>query len=137
MALHPISEGCMTKLGRKDTLTWVEIVVGIDIDASRNFLIYLAVLGLLVYLVITRQMGLQLLLQVDERVLLELPLACNLSWVVLVFPVRTDRLLLQVVKRFRRDCIGAFALSRHRTLANLVANKIIALDLIRKRLVEP
>jgi hypothetical protein len=75
MALHPISEGCMTKLGRKDTLTRVEIVVGIDVDASRNFLIYLAVLGLLVYLVITRQMGLQLLLQVDERVLLELPLA--------------------------------------------------------------
>lgn len=81
-------------------------------------------------------MGLQLLLKVDKRVLLELSLACNLSWVILVFPIGTDGLLLQAVKSLCWDRIGSFALIRHRTLSNLVANKIIALDLILKRLVE-
>ena len=112
-------------------------MVRVDVNATRYFLIYLAVLSLLVYLVVTRQMGLQLLLQVDERVLLELPLARNLGWVVLVFPICANRLLLQGVKRFRRDRIGAFVLCRHRSLADLVANKIFAFYLILKRLVEP
>lgn len=112
-------------------------MVRVDVNAARYFLIYLAVLGLLVYLVVTRQMGLQLLLKVDERVLLELPLTRNLGWVVLVFPIWIDRLMLQVVKSFRRDRIGAFVLCRHRSLTDLVANKIFAFYLILKRLVEP
>lgn len=124
----------MTQLGRQDTVARVKILFSEDVDAALYFLIYLGLWYLLIDLVITRQVCLKFLLQVDKRIFLEFPLTNDLVGEVLIFLICINLLLLKRVVRFRGYSISAF-LCWQRILSDLVQNKIFTLNFVLQCLI--